>query len=174
MTCFKGEEQGKRSESPSYFLLFFSNSLNLNYSKCQCALFGGSKSWSPSSSHLPIHLPSSGLSLFMWWWQSSKKEGKHERPSSKARSDSQDGKTDSNSWQEKPTRKGRRCKDKGRTVGMSVINIPQEQSKEWCAEDNLWSHREWGGDLPVRGQTSSQKIGENQPNSPMIKQGFKG
>ena len=63
MTCFKG---GKRSESPSYFLLFFSNSLNLKYSICQSALFGGSKSWNPSSSHLPIHLPSSSLSLFIW------------------------------------------------------------------------------------------------------------
>ena len=144
MTCFKGEEQGKRSESPSYFLLFFSNSLNLKYSICQSALFGGSKSWSPSSSHLPIHLPSSRLDLFILWWQSSKKKGKHERASSMARSDSQDGKTDSNSWQEKPKGKGHRCKDKGRTVDMSVIKIPQEQSKEWCCRRELMKSQRVG------------------------------
>lgn len=151
MTCFKGEEQGKRSESPSYFLLFFLKLPQLELFKVPMCLIWGSKSWSPSSSHLPIHLPSSGLSLFMWWWQA-QEEGKHERPVPRLGQIHRMGKTDSNSWQEKPTRKGRRCKEQGKNCGHVSNQYSTGTVQGVMCRRQQQSHREWGGDLPVRGR----------------------
>lgn len=117
MTCFKGEEQGKRSESPSYFLLFFSNSLNLNYSKCQCALFGGSKSWSPSSSHLPHTSAIRTELVHVVMTKAPRKKGSMRGPVPRLGSDSQDGKTDSNSWQGEAHQKRAQMQRQGKNCG---------------------------------------------------------